>query len=89
MFLPAVLKSDNANGLFGFSGPCVAEDPESEDTIIQCPVTRYRGDADIVTVTWDVMRNIGTGLVLASEDFVNATGHVDFMPGERIKVQSL
>ena len=84
----AVLKSDNANGLFGFSGACTLESPEREDTLVHCPVERRRGDADFVTLDWVVEQRseVGGRLSVAAADFRNATGQLVFNPGERRKV---
>lgn len=85
--LSSVLKSDNANGLFGFSGACALTEPEGEASIVECMVSRSRGDADFVKVTYNVMKDIGTGMIIAHDDFVNATGSITFQPGERLKVR--
>ncbi|ELU13347.1 hypothetical protein CAPTEDRAFT_91039, partial [Capitella teleta] len=84
-----VLKSDNANGLFGFSGACALTEPEGEASIVECMVSRSRGDADFVKVTYNVMKDIGTGMIIAHDDFVNATGSITFQPGERLKLISV
>ncbi|XP_022110249.1 G-protein coupled receptor 98-like isoform X2 [Acanthaster planci] len=84
--LLTVLKSDNANGLFGFEGPCTpsAFDPESNEALVYtCSVVRSRGDEGVVTIPWEV-RNLETNQV-ASSDFVNATGKVVFPNGVRIQ----
>ena len=84
----SVLKSDNANGLFGFDGPCIPTilNPESNEALeYTCSVVRSRGDEGIVTIPWEV-RNQATGQV-ATGDFVNATGEVVFPNGVRTKVR--
>ena len=82
-----VLKSDNANGLFGFDGNCLVTSlsPISiEDVQFQCPISRNRGDEGVVTIPWEV-RNIDTGLV-ATEDFYTASGEIVFPNGIRENV---
>ncbi len=81
-----VLKSDNANGLFGFSGPCLPFSTANESAVFMCPIKRDRGDADTVTVNWQVLQHVRGELVLATEDFVEASGGLVFAPGEREKV---
>ncbi|KAK2144319.1 hypothetical protein LSH36_768g01003 [Paralvinella palmiformis] len=75
-----VLKSDNANGLFGFSAPCKPAVHESEGDTFLCPVIRTRGDSDTVKVSWQVINEDGQ---LAVDDFLNASGQIIFKPGER------
>ncbi len=83
----SVLKSDNANGEFGFSGPCQLEVEGAEYSKILCPVRRSRGDADTVTLMWQILHNMPSGpQQLAVDDFINATGEFVFSPGERDKV---
>ena len=82
-----VLKSDNANGLFGFDGHCIAIQQSmdsSEDVEFQCTVMRSRGDEGVVTIPWEV-RHIDTGVV-ASEDFYMASGEIVFPNGIRENV---
>ena len=72
---------------------------EDEATMFSCPVERQRGDADSVTITWmitetianrDIVVAIENGdIVAADEDFVNATGELVFLPGERNHVRLL
>ena len=82
----AVLKSDNANGLFSFSGSCIPLFITKEDATIHCPVSRSRGDADEVTLTWNIVHQ-GRHDLVADMDFVNATGELVFQAGEREKVK--
>ena len=84
-----MLKSDNANGLFGFSGPCDPEKAVTEDVVFRCPIERQRGDAAAVLLTWQIMHVAPSGgkqHELANTDFVNVTGVMVFEPGERTKV---
>ena len=50
----SVLKSDMANGMFGFAGTCIPYHAETEDAKIECPIERKHGDADTVTLSWKV-----------------------------------
>ena len=61
---------------------------ETENAIFNCPVERLRGDADTVTLVWEIhqMSASGSDIALATNDFVNETGTVVFPPGERHKV---
>ncbi|XP_071965307.1 adhesion G-protein coupled receptor V1-like isoform X2 [Antedon mediterranea] len=79
-----VLKSDNSNGLFGFSGLCsssIADLLSSESVTYTCPVVRSRGDEGIVSIPWEIT-NLQTGEV-AVTDFVNASGLLVFENGIR------
>ncbi|XP_077988560.1 adhesion G-protein coupled receptor V1-like [Glandiceps talaboti] len=89
--LLTVLKSDNANGLFSFDGPCSAIQPSSdspEELQFTCNVIRNRGDEGTVTVPWEVHQLID-GYPLATEDFLSATGTVEFTNGIREGVITL
>ncbi|XP_071506649.1 adhesion G-protein coupled receptor V1-like [Diadema antillarum] len=82
--LLSVLKSDNANGLFGFLGECTSSNASTtspESLQFTCSVQRSRGDQGIVTIKWE-LRHLSTDM-LAVEDFVNATGEVVFQNGDR------
>ena len=84
LFLLPVLKSDNANGLFGFSGECVSQNASTaspESLEFTCRVVRSRGDQGIVTIPWEV-RHLSSDQI-AEEDFVNASGVVAFGNGVR------
>ncbi|XP_035665839.1 adhesion G-protein coupled receptor V1-like [Branchiostoma floridae] len=71
-----VLKSDNANGLFGFYGPCTPN-PTSEGTNVSCPVTRSRGTFDSVTVSW-VIRQVSPMVSTDVQDFVYSNNSIVF-----------
>ncbi len=86
--LLAVLKSDNANGLFGFHGPCSPSSTDREDAVFECPIFRERGDADRVEIHWQVLQRLGQSLTLATDDFMEAEGDFVFQPGERLKVRT-
>ncbi|XP_036069486.1 adhesion G-protein coupled receptor V1 isoform X2 [Oryzias melastigma] len=81
-----VMKSDNANGLFGFTGACIP-DIGDEGSTISCVIERTRGSLDHVSVNYNVTQ-LGSGSP-ADQDFANATGSVLFMPGQRSEVLNL
>uniref|UniRef100_A0A3B4ZW94 Adhesion G-protein coupled receptor V1 n=1 Tax=Stegastes partitus TaxID=144197 RepID=A0A3B4ZW94_9TELE len=84
-----VMKSDNANGLFGFTGACIPDTTE-EGSTISCVIERMRGSLDHVYVNYTVNQTDSLDSdVPAPEDFVNATGAVLFMPGQRSEVLNL
>lgn len=85
-FFFSVLKSDNANGLFGFSGPCEPSRVLNESGSVVCPVQRTRGDDGTVTVYWVVNEIQGQTFQQAAADFDKSNGTVVFLPGERQKV---
>ncbi|KAM9360944.1 adhesion G-protein coupled receptor V1 [Symphorus nematophorus] len=84
-----VMKSDNANGLFGFTGACIPDTTE-EGSTISCVIERMRGSLDHVYVNYNVTQldSVDTETP-AHQDFVNATGAVLFMPGQRSEVLNL
>ncbi|XP_061116243.1 adhesion G-protein coupled receptor V1 [Conger conger] len=87
-----VLKSDNANGLFGFTGPCIPNTSE-EGSTISCVLERSRGALDYVYVNYTVTQIHSPGSDPPSPapppDFVNATGALVFQPGQRSEVLNL
>ncbi|XP_036383544.1 LOW QUALITY PROTEIN: adhesion G-protein coupled receptor V1 [Megalops cyprinoides] len=84
-----VQKSDNANGLFGFTGACIPDTSE-EGSTISCVVERTRGSLDYVYVNYTVSQiDSGSSASPASADFANATGAVLFLPGQRSEVLNL
>ena len=82
----SVLKSDNANGLFSFEGPCEPARAQYENETITCSLTRDRGDDGTVTVAWVVEQYSQSSLVDAHADFTQSQGTVVFLPGQRKKV---
>ena len=87
MFVHVVLKSDNANGLFGFQQQCTPGLATYENTTITCTVERRRGDSGMVNITWTVIHIASGGReTQALEDFINSTGLLVFYPGEKSKV---
>uniref|UniRef100_H2M3Y4 Adhesion G-protein coupled receptor V1 n=1 Tax=Oryzias latipes TaxID=8090 RepID=H2M3Y4_ORYLA len=81
-----VMKSDNANGLFGFTGACIP-DIGNEGSTISCVIERTRGSLDYVSVNYNVTQLDSDSP--AHQDFANATGSVLFMPGQRSEVLNL
>lgn len=81
-FFISVLKSDNANGLFGLKS--VSPIVISESTNVTVTIERLKGQFGAATVTWSVFKNSSS--VLASEDFIMASGSVDFAENENEKV---
>ncbi|XP_076021271.1 adhesion G-protein coupled receptor V1 [Genypterus blacodes] len=84
-----VMKSDGANGLFGFTGACIPDTTE-EGSTVSCVIERMRGSLDSVYVNYTVTQldSIDTDTA-TQEDFVNATGAVLFLPGQRSEVLNL
>ena len=78
----SVLKSDNANGLFGLKSinPIVI----SESTNVTVTIERLKGRYGAATVYWSVFKNSSS--LLASEDFIMASGSVNFAENEDEKV---
>ncbi|XP_069555964.1 adhesion G-protein coupled receptor V1 [Brachyistius frenatus] len=84
-----VMKSDNANGLFGFTGACIPDTTE-EGSTISCVIERTRGSLDHVYVNYTVTQlDSSDSDMPAHQDFVNATGAVLFGPGQRSEVLNL
>ncbi|XP_041856249.1 adhesion G-protein coupled receptor V1 [Melanotaenia boesemani] len=81
-----VMKSDNANGLFRFTGACIPDTTE-EGSTISCVIERMRGSLDHVSVNYTVTQLDSDSP--AHQDFVNASGAVRFMPGQRSEVLNL
>ena len=71
-----VLKSDNANGLFGFDGPCQPAVVPMSVNELNCTVRRDRGTYDTATLLWRVASLDAS--VSASQYFINHTGRVLF-----------
>uniref|UniRef100_A0A3Q3W600 Adhesion G-protein coupled receptor V1 n=1 Tax=Mola mola TaxID=94237 RepID=A0A3Q3W600_MOLML len=84
-----VMKSDNANGLFGFTGPCIPDITE-EGSTVSCVIERTRGSLDQVYVNYSVTKldSLDSDLPV-HQDFVNATGTVFFLPGQLSEVLNL
>ncbi|KAM4746526.1 adhesion G-protein coupled receptor V1 isoform 2-T2 [Anableps anableps] len=84
-----IMKSDNANGLFGFTGACIPDTTE-EGSTISCVIERVRGSLDFVSVNYTVTQlDSMDSASPAHEDFANATGAVVFAPAQRSEVLNL
>ncbi|KAJ8304144.1 hypothetical protein KUTeg_017727 [Tegillarca granosa] len=81
----AILKSDYANGYFGFLGACTPERAVTEATNTTCFVDRRRGDDGNVNITWGVFQITDNGPVQAIDDFVNSRGIITFAAKEKTK----
>jgi len=85
VFVVVVLKSDNANGLFGFAGracqPAVVPMTVSE---LNCTVRRQRGAFDSATAVWQIEAIEPTVSVL--HYFINSTGIVRFSDQQTLAV---
>jgi len=82
----AVLKSDNANGLFGFDGPCQPPVVPMSVNELNCTVRRDRGSYDVATVVWQTASVDAS--VSASQYFINYTGLVLFADEQTVAVSS-
>uniref|UniRef100_A0A8C7IVD8 Adhesion G-protein coupled receptor V1 n=1 Tax=Oncorhynchus kisutch TaxID=8019 RepID=A0A8C7IVD8_ONCKI len=83
-----VMKSDNANGFFGFTGACIPDTTE-EGSTISCVIERTRGALDHVNVNYTVTQLDSDRQAQANQDFANASGSVLFLPGQRSEVLNL
>lgn len=75
-----VLKSDAANGVFGFDSSSLSNSIEETNTV-SLMVQRLRGDYGSVTVYWEI-RDLATNTI-ASNDFDTATGTLEFADSDR------
>ncbi|XP_073670715.1 adhesion G-protein coupled receptor V1 isoform X2 [Paramisgurnus dabryanus] len=83
-----IMKNDNANGLFGFTGACIPDISE-EGSTISCVVERTRGTLDHVYVNYTITQvDLHTDSPNAS-DFANSKGTIHFLPGQRSEVLNL
>ncbi|XP_074063616.1 adhesion G-protein coupled receptor V1-like isoform X2 [Macrotis lagotis] len=83
-----IQKSDNANGLFGFTGACIPEIAE-EGSTISCVIERTRGALDYVHVFYTISQIDSSGINYIVDDFVNASGTITFLPWQRSEVLNL
>ena len=86
MLSTTVLKSDNANGLFGFDGPCQPAEVPMSTSQLNCTVSRHRGTYDLVTVVWNI--SSVDSAVAVPEYFVNFTGRVVFLDEQTTAVSN-
>uniref|UniRef100_A0A287D5V5 Adhesion G-protein coupled receptor V1 n=1 Tax=Ictidomys tridecemlineatus TaxID=43179 RepID=A0A287D5V5_ICTTR len=83
-----IQKSDNANGLFGFTGACIPEIAE-EGSTISCVVERTRGALDYVHVFYTISQIESNGINYLVDDFANASGTITFLPWQRSEVLNI
>ncbi|KAM4875921.1 adhesion G-protein coupled receptor V1 [Thomomys bottae] len=83
-----IQKSDNANGLFGFTGACIPETVE-EGAMVSCVVERTRGALGSVHVFYAISQIQSEGSNYHVEDFANASGAITFLPWQRSEVLNL
>ncbi|XP_019373727.1 PREDICTED: G-protein coupled receptor 98 [Gavialis gangeticus] len=83
-----IQKSDNANGLFGFTGACIPEAAE-EGSTVSCVVERTRGALDYVYISYVISQIDSTGINYSVADFANASGTITFLPWQRSEVLNL
>ena len=79
----AVLKSDAANGVFGFDSLSLSNSIQ-ETSSVSLAVQRLRGDYGSVTIHWEI-RAEGSN-TLATSDFETASGTLEFSEGDRQQV---
>ncbi|XP_054253432.1 adhesion G-protein coupled receptor V1 [Indicator indicator] len=83
-----IQKSDNANGLFGFTGACIPEAAD-EGSTISCVVERTRGALDYVYINYVISQVDSTGINYSVTDFSNSSGTITFLPWQRSEVLNL
>ncbi|XP_069736689.1 adhesion G-protein coupled receptor V1, partial [Phaenicophaeus curvirostris] len=83
-----IQKSDNANGLFGFTGSCIPEIAD-EGSTISCVVERTRGALDYVYINYIISQVDSTGMSYPVTDFSNSSGTITFLPWQRSEVLNL
>uniref|UniRef100_H0V266 Adhesion G-protein coupled receptor V1 n=1 Tax=Cavia porcellus TaxID=10141 RepID=H0V266_CAVPO len=83
-----IQKSDNANGLFGFTGACIPEIAE-EGSTISCVVERTRGALDYVRVFYTISQIESEGINYLVDDFANVSGAITFLPWQRSEVLNI
>ncbi|XP_053337317.1 adhesion G-protein coupled receptor V1 [Clarias gariepinus] len=83
-----IMKSDNANGLFGFTGTCIP-DISDEGSTVSCIVERTRGALDSVYVNYTVTQLDSPAGAPNVSDFIKPAGSIFFLPGQRSEVLNL
>ncbi|XP_078070005.1 adhesion G-protein coupled receptor V1 [Mustelus asterias] len=78
-----IQKSDNANGLFGFTGTCIPQTSE-EGSTISCVVERTRGTSDYVYVNYSISQIEFDNSNMS--DFANSSGIITFHPSQSSEV---
>lgn len=69
-----------------FSFPSLFSQTADEGSTVSCVIERMRGSLDHVYVNYNVTLDSSNSELPAHQDFVNATGAVLFMPGQRSEV---
>ncbi|XP_038661208.1 adhesion G-protein coupled receptor V1 isoform X3 [Scyliorhinus canicula] len=78
-----IQKSDNANGLFGFTGTCIPQTSD-EGSTISCVVERTRGTLDFVYVNYSISQiEVDSSNI---SDLVNLNGIITFYPSQSSEV---
>ncbi|XP_066038594.1 adhesion G-protein coupled receptor V1 [Chamaea fasciata] len=83
-----IQKSDNANGLFGFTGACIPEAAD-EGSTISCVVERTRGALDYVYINYIISQIDSRAINYSVSDFSNSSGTITFLPWQRSEVLNL
>ncbi|XP_007438209.1 G-protein coupled receptor 98, partial [Python bivittatus] len=83
-----IQKSDNANGLFGFTGACIPQ-VSNEGSTVSCVVERTRGALDSVFVYYSISQIDSYGINYTVTDFANSSGMITFLPFQRSEVLNL
>ncbi|XP_063151499.1 adhesion G-protein coupled receptor V1 [Candoia aspera] len=83
-----IQKSDNANGLFGFTGACIPE-VSNEGSTVSCVVERTRGALDSVSVSYSISQIDSYGFNYTVTDFASSHGMITFLPFQRSEVLNL
>ncbi|NWT12625.1 GPR98 protein, partial [Vireo altiloquus] len=83
-----IQKSDNANGLFGFTGACIPETAD-EGSTLSCVVERTRGALDYVYINYVISQVDSSGINYSVSDFSNSSGTITFLPWQRSEVLNL
>ncbi|NXU16592.1 GPR98 protein, partial [Pardalotus punctatus] len=83
-----IQKSDNANGLFGFTGVCIPEIAD-EGSTVSCVVERTRGALGYVYINYIISQVDSTGINYTVSDFSNISGTITFLPWQRSEVLNL
>ncbi|XP_060617754.2 adhesion G-protein coupled receptor V1 isoform X2 [Anolis sagrei] len=83
-----IQKSDNANGLFGFTGACIPE-VSDEGSTVSCVIERTRGALEYVFVYYSISQIYSDGINYSVVDFANTSGMITFLPFQRSEVLNL
>ncbi|XP_078413685.1 adhesion G-protein coupled receptor V1 [Cetorhinus maximus] len=78
-----IQKSDNANGLFGFTGTCIPQTSD-EGSTVSCVVERTRGTLDYAYVNYNISQIEFNNSNIS--DLVNSSGVIAFRPWQSSEV---